>query len=89
VAWLGNSTAKRVKIVEGEDTMDEMPTIKLTWKKALLIMALCLVAVFDRAGHTYHLKGHLDSADVWAAAMTIVTAFCAVAFVGWWANREE
>jgi hypothetical protein len=78
-----------VQIVEGEGAMEEKQTIKLTWKKSLLIMTLCVGVVFDRAGHTYHQKGHLDSADLWAAAMTIVTAFCAVAFVGWWANREE
>lgn len=52
-------------------------------------MTLCLVAVSDRAGHTYYLKGRLDSGDMWAATMTIVTAFCAAVFVGWWANREE
>jgi hypothetical protein len=78
-----------MKILESESAMEQKQTIKLTWKKALLIMTLCVGAVFDRAGHTYHQKGHLDSADLWAAAMTIVTAICAVAFVGWWANREE
>jgi len=75
--------------VEGEGAMEEKPTIKLTWKKALLIITLCVGVVIDRAGHTYHQKGHLDLADWWAAAMTIVIALCAVAFVGWWANREE
>jgi hypothetical protein len=45
-----------VKTVEGEDYMEEKPTIRLTWKKAVLIMTLCLVAVSDRAGHIYHLK---------------------------------
>ena len=77
-----------MQIVEGEDSMEAKPTIKLTWRKALLIMTLCVGALFDRAGHTYHQKGHLDSADLWAVAMSIVTIFCAVAFVGWWANRE-
>jgi hypothetical protein len=75
--------------VEGEDSMEEKPTIKLTWKKTLLTMTLCVGAVFDRTGHTYHQKGHLDSADLWVAAISIVTISCAVAFVGWWANREE
>ena len=70
--------------------MSERPAIKLfSWKKAILIITLCVGAVSDRAGHTYHQKGHLDSADLWVAAITIVIAFCAVAFVGWWANREE
>jgi hypothetical protein len=69
--------------------MMEKPTIRLTWNKAILIMALCAGAVIDRAGHTYHRKGHLDSGDLWSAAMTMLAAFCAVAFVGWWANREE
>jgi hypothetical protein len=78
-----------VQIVEGEGAMEEKPTIRLTWKKALLIITLCVGAVFDRAGHTYHQKRHLDSADLWIAAISIVTIFCAVAFVGWWANREE
>jgi hypothetical protein len=78
-----------VKILESEAVMEQKQIIKLTWKKALLIMTLCVVAVSDRAGHTYRQKGHLDSADVWAAALTIMIAFCAVAFVGWWANREE
>jgi len=69
--------------------MEAKPTIKLTWRKALLIMTLCVGAVFDRAGHTYHQKGYLDSADLWVVAISIVTVSCAVAFVGWWANREE
>jgi len=69
--------------------MEEKPTIKLTWKKALLIMTLAVLVVSDRAGHAYHVKGRLDSGDIWAATMTMVTVFCAVAFVGWWANREE
>jgi len=70
--------------------MSERPAIQLfSWKKAIVIMMVCIGAVSDRAGHTYHQKGHLDSADLWVAAITIVIAFCAVAFVGWWANREE
>ena len=78
-----------MKIVEGGGAM-EKPAIQLfTWKKALLIVTLCVGAVCDRAGHTYHQKGHLDSADMLVAGMSIVTALCAVAFVGWWANREE
>jgi len=78
-----------MKMVEGENSMEEKPTIKLTWKKALLVMALAVLVVSDRTGHAYHVKGHLDSADIWAATMTMVTVFGAVAFVGWWANREE
>ena len=78
-----------VWIAEGEDAM-EKPAVKLfTWKKAALIITLCVGAVFDRAGHTYHQKGHLNSVDLWASAMTIVTTLCVVAIVGWWANREE
>src|ERR1700731_296583 len=61
-----------VQIVEGEGAMEAKPTIKLTWRKTLLIMTLCVGAVFDRAGHTYHQKGHLDSADLWVAAISIV-----------------
>ena len=78
-----------MKIVEGEDSM-EKPAIKLfDWKKAVLI-ALCVgIAVSDRTYHAYRQKGHLDSVDISGAAITIVIAFCAVAFVGWWANREE
>ena len=78
-----------VTILEGQGVMEQKQTIKLTWKKALLIMTLCVGAVSDRVGHTYHQKGHLDSADLLVAGMSIATAFCAVAFVGWWANREE
>jgi hypothetical protein len=69
--------------------MEEKPIIQLTWKKAFLLIAICVGVVSDRAGHAYRLKGHLDSGDLWAAAMTIVIAICAVAFVGWWAGREE
>jgi hypothetical protein len=60
----------------------EKPAIKLfTWNKAILIITLCVGAVCDRVGHAYHQKGHLDSADLLVAATSIVTAFCAVAFV--------
>jgi hypothetical protein len=68
----------------------EKPTIKLfTWKTAILITLCVGTAVSDRAYHAYHQKGHLDSVDISSAAITIVLAFCAAAFVGWWANREE
>jgi hypothetical protein len=75
--------------VEGEDLM-EKPAIKLfTWKKAIVIAMLCIGAVSDRTYLSFRQKGRLDSVDLWAAAFTIAIAFCAVAFVGWWANREE
>jgi hypothetical protein len=53
-----------VQNLESEGAMEQKQTIKLTWKKALLIMTLCVGVVFDRAGHTYHQKGRLDSADL-------------------------
>jgi hypothetical protein len=68
----------------------EKPTIKLfTWKKAVLATLCVATAVSDRTYHAYRQKGYLNSVDISAAAITIVIAFCAVAFVGWWANREE
>ena len=77
-----------MKIVEGEGAMEKPAIILFTWSKGILIITLCVGAVCDRVGHTYHQKGHLDSADLLVAAMSIVTALCAVAFVGWWANRK-
>lgn len=78
-----------MKIVEGEDAMDK-PAIKLfNWKKAALILTLCVGTVCDTTYHAYRQKGHLDSGDWWAASMTMVIVICAVGFVGWWANREE
>ena len=68
----------------------EKPTIKLfTWRKAVLATLCVATAVSDRTYHAYRQKGHLDSVDISGAFITIVIGFCAVAFVGWWANREE
>jgi len=77
------------RIVEGEDSM-EKPTIKLfTWKKAVLMTISCVGGVSSWTYQSYRQKGHLDSVDVSGAAITMVIAFCVVALVGWWANKEE
>ena len=78
-----------VKIVEGAGAM-EKPAIKLfTWKKAILIITICVGTVSCRTYESYHQKGHLDSVDLGATSITIFITFCIVAFVGWWANGQE
>ena len=37
---------------------------------------------------SYQRKGHLDSVDIGAAAVTIAMVLCVTAFVVWWGNRE-
>jgi hypothetical protein len=60
-----------------------------SWKKAIVIITVGIGAISYRTYETYQQKGHLDSVDLWVAAITIAIFFCVVASVGWWANREE
>ena len=70
--------------------MSEKPALKLfSWKKAIVIVTLGIGAISYRMYQTYQQKGHLDSVDLWVAAITIAIFFSVVAFVGWWANRQE
>jgi hypothetical protein len=63
-------------------------TAKLfSWKKAVAIVALGIGAISYRSYQVDQQKRHLDSVDLWVAAIAIF--FCVVAFVVWWANREE
>jgi len=60
-----------------------------SWKKAIGIVTVGIGAISYRIYQIYQQRGHLDSVDLWVAAITIAIFFCVVAFVGWWANRQE
>ena len=70
--------------------MSEKPAIKLfSWKKVAVIIMFGIGAVSYKAYQSYQRKGHLDSVDIWAAAVAIAMVSCVAALVVWWGNREE
>jgi len=70
--------------------MSEKPALKLfSWKKAIVIFTVGIGAISFRTYQSYQQKGHLDSLDIWIAAITIAIFLFVVAFVGWWANRQD
>jgi hypothetical protein len=70
--------------------MSEKPAIKLfSWKKVTVIIMFAIGAALFKTYQSYQRKGHLDSVDIWAVAITIAMVLCVAAFVVWWGNREE
>ena len=70
--------------------MSEKSAIRLfTWKKSIVAITAGIGGVSLWIYQSYQQKGHLDSVDWVLAAITSTIVCCIVAFVGWWANKEE
>jgi hypothetical protein len=87
----GKSVEPRVgEAYDAPETMSEKPATKLfSWKKVAVIIMFGVGAALYKTYQSYQRKGHLDSVDIGAAAVTIAILLCVAAFVVWWGNREE
>jgi hypothetical protein len=70
--------------------MREKPVTRLFgWKKIVLLLVCCIAGVLYQTRESYQRKGHLDSVDIWVAALAIAVSLGIVGLVVWWGNREE
>ena len=67
----------------------EKPIKLFNWKKGIVIITIGMGGVLYKTYQSYQPKRHLDSVDWGAVAITVTILCSVVAFVGWWANREE
>lgn len=70
--------------------MDQRPANKLVgWKNLTIVMICAFGTVLYRTYRSYERKGHVNSLDLWAAAIAIMITSGVAGLVAWWANREE